>query len=279
MSVDLIGPTDRLRAYPPDSRARDRLGESLPGPVRDLVIIFGGWGSRAAGEPLRPVPGQPTGTSELLESVRALGNPPLEKLEITALEGALMDAKGVQQAEAFIRSLFHPLGSLIIYGYSAGGLDAINLTWRIWQGPSYYDFSTRSLVFGYRAASPDLGIVRVDLLITVDAASGPTSSLAFRNIPPAVRKNINYFQTNPAGRPTVGGTASGARSHGGPANALDSTATVVENHDLTARYAANPGQAHGLIDNDTNEDVLQAIRGTLGYEAPPLLLPNGMMAG
>jgi hypothetical protein len=255
------------------------LGNSLPGPVRDLVIIFGGWGSGAAGEQLRPVPGRPTGTSELLESVRALGDPPLGKLDITAFEGALMNAKGVQQAEAFIRSLFHPLGRLVIYGYSAGGLDAISLAWRIWQGPSYYDFATRRLVTGYRAASPDLGIVRVDLLVTVDAASGPTSSVVFRNIPPGVRKNINYYQTNPAGRPTGGGTASGARSHGGPANAVDSTATIVENHDLTARYAANPGQAHGLIDNDTNEDVLQAIRGTLGYEATPPLLPNGTMAG
>jgi hypothetical protein len=52
----------------------------------------------------------------------------------------------------------------------------------------------------------------------------------------------------------------------------------VENYDLTAWYTTDRGQGHGRIDNDSNEAVVEAIRGTLGYAGPPLLLPNGMMA-
>jgi hypothetical protein len=73
MSTDLLTWPEPLRAYPRDTRALARIGNSLPGPVRHVVIIFGGWGSSAAGQPLRPVPDQPTGTSELLETVQALG--------------------------------------------------------------------------------------------------------------------------------------------------------------------------------------------------------------
>jgi hypothetical protein len=56
------------------------------------------------------------------------------------------------------------------------------------------------------------------------------------------------------------------------------TATVVENYDLTAWYTTDPGRGHGRIDDDTNEAVVEAIRGTLAYAGPPLLSLPGMMA-
>ncbi|MFD0766123.1 hypothetical protein ACFQZI_14765 [Mucilaginibacter lutimaris] len=38
--------------------------------------------------------------------------------------------------------------------------------------------------------------IKVDLLITVDAANGPLSSFVDRDIPGNVQSNINYFETN-----------------------------------------------------------------------------------
>jgi hypothetical protein len=109
-----------------------------------------------------------------------------------------MYSQGVQQTEAFIRSHFHPLGRLIIYGYSAGGLDALDLVRRIsmWT----YDFSTQRLL-SCCSILPDVGIVRVDLLVTVDVADGPISGILDRYISPSARRNINFYQTYPASRP------------------------------------------------------------------------------
>lgn len=284
MSTDLLPYPYPVRAYPRNPGALTRLASSVPGPVRNIVVIFGGWGSDAAGLPLGP--GQPTGTSKLLKKVQALGNLPFGTLHVAAFEGSLVG--GIDSAAVFIRSLFHPLGRLIIYGYSAGGLDAMSLarvisTWT-------YNFTTRRLVScGILSPSqcfsppsstpPDVGVVRVDLLLTVDAADGPMSGIVFRDIARSVRRNINLYQTYPASRPRSGGaTASGVLSHGGPNFAVSPTATVIENYDLTGWYTADPGQGHGRIDNDTNEAAFEAIRGTLTYGGPPLLPLSGMMA-
>jgi hypothetical protein len=227
-------------------------GSTLPpvrGPINDIIIIFGGWGNVAGGDPLAAGPG--SSTSRLLLDVMALP-PNLRTRKVLALEGSIRSG-GVDQALSFIRANFHPSGSLIIYGYSAGGTDALALTRQIESTMSWYSYSSGRLldVFGMedRMSSDAMGAVRVDLLITVDAATGPLTVGLDRTVPPCVRVNLNFFQTTP----------SRIMSHGGANVAVDPGATTVRN---VAKSGA--GVTHGNMGELTNSEALEAIRKVLG---------------
>jgi len=77
---------------------------------------------------------------------------------------------------------------LIIYGFSAGGINGLDLC--------------RAL-----AASPLTVDVAVNLLVTVDVAAG--SEFVDRTVPSNVGLNRNYFQTAPSLRGSRGGPAIG----------------------------------------------------------------------
>ena len=275
MSVDIIGPGDAITPY--GRGAREGLTGREPRPIIDLIVIFGGWGGVGnGGAPLSPDVRPPTGTSALLRRVLQLSGSPGRRIRVLAYEGSLMF--GNNEPLRILRSHFHPLGKVVLYGYSAGGRDAITFAWQIWQNLRYYAFSSQRFYTFLGAdafASNTIGVTRVDLLVTVDPAVGPGSRQMFRNIPPSVRRNVNTYQTHPSARETSGGMETGASSHGGPTTPLDRQATQVENRDVSHRYRATPGEAHGRIDNDTNEDSFELIRGVLGYESVPSSFPPG----
>ena len=53
MSVDVLGPNERLQPY--GRGCRDELTGREPMPITDLVVIFGGWGGIGnGGGPLNP---------------------------------------------------------------------------------------------------------------------------------------------------------------------------------------------------------------------------------
>jgi hypothetical protein len=189
--------------------------------------------------------------------------PPGHTARTLSLQGTLDDQEGVRRALAFIQHGFHPSARIIIYGYSAGGLNALDLARLIQSESTYYGFSSRRFYEVFRMegrmSRETLGAVRVDLLITVDAASGPTSLVVNRTVPACVRRNLNFYQT----------IASRIGSRGWPNRAVSSSSTVIENVDLT-------GQAtHASMDEYTNARVLDAIQGVLGREATPSLIRGG----
>ena len=97
----------------------------------------------------------------------------------------------------------------------------------------------------------------VDLLITCDAASGPTSDSLNRNIPPCVLRNLNFFQRIKRDDQE--------QSRGAPNTADDPSFTTIENQDWTNRQWLKPDgvpdlATHYRIGFATNPQSLQAIR-------------------
>ncbi|MDX2037053.1 MAG: hypothetical protein SFX72_10410 [Isosphaeraceae bacterium] len=224
----------------------------VPGPITDLIIVYGGWGATDGGEPLTA--DETTGAGRVLSRARGLTDPPGRDKRVLGIQGNLSDLGGVEQGLTFIRRHFHPLGRLIIYGYSAGGTDALALCRAIWREIPNYDVSNRSFL-STRAAlwhphithprfTPQrlatIGWVAVDLLITIDAAAGPFSGGIERAVPGLVRWNLNYYQT----------TRSLILSRGGPNSG---SGTGIRNVDLTGRAE------HSTIDELTADASVRAI--------------------
>jgi hypothetical protein len=255
MSVDLVNPPAGSSTFP---------GSSIPGLVNDLIVIYGGWGGLGRVEPLHPGPG--TSTSRLLRDVQDLPGVPGHRRPILALEGSLSSSAGVDQGVTFIRDNFHPYGQLIIYGYSAGGTDALALCRAINRDLAFFGFGSKRLVNVFAMedsmSREVFGAVRVDLLITVDGAAGEASNSLDRSVPACVRRNLNFYQRRPS---PIG-------SHGEP-NTPVSPSTNVENNDMTGRAE------HATIGTATNGQALDAIRGSLGVEAVPPVTPPGTRGG
>lgn len=273
MSIDLIDSSLSSRTIDfHRARVRAAVGHLSPSPIVHLVLLFGGWGNLRAGDPLAAAPG--TGTASLLDRVQAL-RVPTGRVIARAWSGVLTgDDRGVDAAFDLVARSFHPLGKLIVYGYSAGGVSALRFATRLGIDFPYYNviarrfdrnpsnvtitYSPYEMAPRYTRSPAIFGYARIDRLITVDIAAGPASGGLARYVDPSVRYNTNIYQTWPSG---VGpGSARFPGSHGGPAAAVDPSATRVTNDDWSGRYRAQPDAAHGSIDGDSNTQVLTWIR-------------------
>ena len=107
-------------------------------------------------------------------------------------------------------SPFDPRGRLVVYGFGAGGFDAIGLCRRIDRFSCWYDFDLGRI--GSPPDPPDpfrFARVRVDLLVTVDpcriaknpARRDPTAGIDAATPIKAVREHANYYQKNDPDRP------------------------------------------------------------------------------
>lgn len=102
-------------------------------------------------------------------------------------------------------SPFDPRGKLVVYGFGAGGFDAISLCRRIDRLSPWYDFE-RGRIGGPPDApdDPRFARVRVDLLITVDpcrARKGPATGTDATTPLEAVREHANYYQKSDPDHP------------------------------------------------------------------------------
>jgi hypothetical protein len=97
--------------------------------------------------------------------------------------------------------------------------------------------------------------VRVDLLLTVDAAIGNISDSLDRSVSPCVRTNLNYYQTE---RKNV------EKSRGGPNRAADPTKTIVWNHDLTNTPLPDPD--HYSIQAQLNNLIMNIFQQALSVK-------------
>lgn len=236
-------------------------------PVKSVIVVFGGWGVAKAGEVL-DLNGETTGTTLLIKALKALKPADGTSFVIRAFNGALTEENTAEQN--ILRTIsadFHPLGKLIVIGYSAGGFSAMRTAYQLGMSHPCYDTTTRSF-------SPFLvpidqkngkiktvyGFARIDLLVTIDAADGPLSGVTNRRVWPSVRRNLNIYQTAGSSRKGSSGSHYGVYSHGGPNTAFDSSVTEVKNIDWTSKYSADPGEGHVTIDDDSIADVTQAVR-------------------
>jgi hypothetical protein len=137
---------------------------------------------------------------------------------------AMKTDKGVDRALSDIVGHEAKLMKVIIYGYSLGGTDALELSRRM----------------------DGLSKLRVHLMVTVDAAVPFSSDLVNRTVGSLVVRNLNIFQTHEH-------RISGSR--GGP-----NKGNAANNVDRTAVYKGRESDGHILIHGDTVQEAIQAIR-------------------
>jgi hypothetical protein len=261
MSIDFSQAAQTAPLGPQSPRGSDQI-------TRDVIVVFGGFGGLSPGPVATITPGHSTGTAELLLQLKGMAPPPLRKVFILGLEGSLPSKGGVQQGLKFISANFHPRGNIIVYGYSAGGTDALTLCRELEKQMGFFGLSSGTLCDKATADSQakiqNFGKVRVDLLVTVDIAAGPGSARIDRVVPACVISNRNYYQTK----------ESSIFSRGGPTSAADPKTTRIDvNQDLTG-FAE-----HATIDEYTNDWAFQAIQQQLGVVAPAPDAPAGAALG
>jgi hypothetical protein len=172
-----------------------------PAPARDLLIFYGGWQEpHVLTRPgAWPMSGRVTSRWEMIGGQRMTRNDPKpphrERSSYTAynrirtkfeppsmsfdMDPSLSNSDGngaVWQGSAYVLEHMSPGGRLVLYGFSAGGFNALHLARRIGR---------------------ELPDVRVDLLITVDACLQRLSGhLGFdvRAPTPTVRRHVNFYQ-------------------------------------------------------------------------------------
>ncbi|MGL4552834.1 MAG: peptidoglycan-binding domain-containing protein [Gemmataceae bacterium] len=162
-------------------------------------------------------------------------------------QGSLSNNNGVALAQTFITENFEAGSRLIVYGYSAGGTNALELCRKL-------DAANQ--------ARKDAGqpVIEVDLLVTVDAADQFGSAIKVdRRLAGSVKKNHNFFQTNLSPR--------GAR--GGPNEPIKSAVTgrvpATIPHDMTDSLNPDTLQSrHSLIEEKSHSDALTQMKGARG---------------
>jgi hypothetical protein len=284
MSVDVLDRNEILFPYWRDCR------QALTGreqkPITDMIIIFGGWGVEQAGSVLEPDENSKTSTapSRLLAKVKRLAANSGREISVLGYQGTLAISNRVALQE--LKSIFHPCMKIILYGYSAGGRTAQEFANQIWAQLRYYNFEAGRLspsrvspIFDPSRQFWDgqikIGITRVDLLITVDAAVGPGSGSMDRVIAPSVRLNVNIYQPYPSSRERsdsvrdrIGsGSNTGVFSHGGPNYPQSYLATFVDNRSRGHIYIGDQGRAHGRIGSETVEEAFKLIETELRRDA------------
>lgn len=234
----------------------------LTGPIHDVVVICGGWGQSFRGEGAQLTAGSTTGNRQLLGMLQRIRRPANHELKLLGLTGSVYrPGETIHPALAFIGRHFDPRGKLIVYGFSAGGLNAMEVCRQL---PSFYSYRQQRLVSASVDAGPPTMTQRaptgprnpeaiVDCLFTIDAAAGvvlQSGRRVNRQVPSDVRLNVNYYQTN-------SGTLLSTHSYGGQNTPLNRGRTTVENINMTGR--AN----HDTIDDVTNPLVSARIEAIL----------------
>lgn len=258
MSMDLLrDSTSRRHIAFQRAEVEAAVRGRVASPVTDIIIVFGGWGSAQAGQPLPA--GGASDTQRLIARLQELRAATGRTVLLRSYQGSLTeDNPGEREAVRLITQQFHPLGKLIFYGYSAGGFSVLRLCYRFGMMFQFYDVGSRQIMpyppyQNGRREGDVYGFVRVDRLITIDAAAGPMSGLVRRRAWPSVRRCLNIYQTE----------RSPVWSHGGPVEAFDPSVTEVVNHDWTSRFSAAPAEGHGQIDRESFDLAFETIRSEL----------------
>jgi dienelactone hydrolase len=109
--------------------------------IRDVFVILGGYGIEDASQRTDPLPATAaySGTGDLLKRVQGIEIqvPFGHQKKVIGLKGTLIDSD-IDDAFDFVRSNFHPLGKLIVYGHSMGGAAALELCRKIDDEASFY---------------------------------------------------------------------------------------------------------------------------------------------
>jgi peptidoglycan hydrolase-like protein with peptidoglycan-binding domain len=182
--------------------------------------------------------------------MRALGARAGFEKRYKAFQGSLDVDKGMTAAQEFIVTELdrRPVGKIIMYGYSAGGSNCLQLCRAL-----------EALNGDRKTANKPL--IVVNLLVTVDAAERTDHPKKVdRSVAGCVVKNMNYFQTQ-------GSLLGGA--HGGPNRAVPSAVTgtspIIKDIDMTSKLTNFSKQSkHSQVEDMSLTPAITDIKTELG---------------
>lgn len=161
--------------------------------------------------------------------------------------GSLATGVGITRAIQFITREWEPQSKVLLYGYSAGAENLLSVT----RG-----------IDGSNTGRPADRQVRVDLLITNDAAAKSSTIFIERKVGDCVARNLNLFQTetglNPLG--SKGGPNSGKCN---PQN-VDMTPAAVHLANLASKLEGKHISPHGVMQRIAHPAAMAAAREVMG---------------
>lgn len=206
---------------PNNELARRATHFGLSGPLRDILIFFGGWfpGATAGHDLTIRDTGGRRSSDEALEDLEHFFIP--ADANILAMDpacdqgGNSLHHAAITRAMQFLLERFDPRGKLVLYGFSAGAFNALRFSERIERHRPHYNFQTRTLGnCGYTPGptQESMAEVRVDLLLTVDPCLErlPGHESFSTQAPSLVIQHVNWYQTR---GDTKGRWMAGARNH------------------------------------------------------------------
>jgi len=158
-----------------------------PEPPKVILIFYHG-GPGGDGKPYKNYKDAPKGTGDIYSSSYAYAKQAGFEVTGQIIAPALRQGKGVAQGKYFLEKTYKEGDRVIIYGYSYGGDNAVNLA----------------------KAAEELDI-DVDLLVIVDSSDGPLSgSTVETEVPDNVTRAYNFYQTKTSGTSSFSGASSGS---------------------------------------------------------------------
>lgn len=184
-------------------------------PVRHLLIFFGGWQDPGGGR-LQMLPGHEItqidrkynterSSYRAFRLIRGRFGSPSTSYAMDPALNASLDNEALRTGMKVLRNGFDPRGRLVVYGFSAGGFNALRFAELISQRTGWYDFHTRSLTDqpGQLSTAPErFSRVKVDLLVTIDPCItkiDPDNQQRCGAVKPPAARQINYYQNRDVG--------------------------------------------------------------------------------
>lgn len=161
--------------------------------------------------------------------------------------GSLATGIGIDRAVQFITRERDKDSKILLYGYSAGAENLLKVSQRI---------------DGFNSGKAEADRVRIDLLITNDAAAKSSTIFIERKVGDCVARNLNLFQTetglNPLG--SKGGPNSGKCN---PQN-VDMTPAAKHLAELASKLEGKHVSPHGVMQRIAHPGAMQAAREVMG---------------
>lgn len=170
--------------------------------ANDIILYFTGAGINQ-GARMHPNDGE-TDDDIINEISRLTGVNPIKLTGWTGTnDNGMIEIPSISYVE-----MHSPSDKLILYGYSAGGMNALHVC--------------RSILYNRKVRDV------VDLLVTVDVANGLNSGRMNRSVPSNVTTNLNVFTY----KTTLGGD-----SHGGPATSAGGRTRIMNEERSDTNHA------------------------------------------
>jgi hypothetical protein len=230
------------RELPPAGSAEPPVNAIAP---TDLIIYISGKADRIDKGGTRLAKGESAEFDQLLNLPARAGS----NLITLGFGGSLENNDALKKVLPMVTDHNRNFNSIILYGYSAGAKQLLDLCRQVegQNAPPNFAFLTKRFL-------------KIDLLITIDAASGLSSFSIDRNVAGCVRKNINFFQTSLSLMGSRGAPNGASPGHEGIFPKVDNRSMDARLATVTAttRHGEINGVAHPLAVNEITQHMRQS---------------------